>query len=109
LLRLKGLAAATARDLEHVALLLDYWIPCAVLIDIRLCHSSDFHLVRTAAGDYRLDEVLFVALIDAPAKESSDALRAIGFAGLCRGNCPIFKIADLLLRAFHEANNAPDG
>ncbi|MBK3787270.1 response regulator receiver protein, partial [Paraburkholderia aspalathi] len=90
LLRLKGFAAAAARDMEFVESTLLHWMPRALLIDTRLCRQNNFRFIRDAASSPSFHSVLIVALSQACREMSPAEIRRVGFDGLCRKPCPLW-------------------
>lgn len=96
LLRLKGFVAVATSTMENLELMLEHWKPRALLIDTRLCHANDFRFVRHAASDAAFTSVLMVAMTNAVPEERPRAMKRIGFDGLCRGPCPVWRLAEFL-------------
>ncbi|RKE24340.1 CheY-like chemotaxis protein [Paraburkholderia sp. BL23I1N1] len=96
LLRLKGFVAVATSTMENLELMLEHWKPRVLLIDTRLCHADDFRFVRQAAGDAAFDGVLIVAMTNIFPEETARDIRQIGFDGLCRKPCPVWKLAEAL-------------
>ncbi|AIP34412.1 response regulator [Paraburkholderia xenovorans LB400] len=101
LLRLRGFAAVAMSSMENLELMLEHWKPRALLIDTRLCQADDFRLVRHAASDTAFSSVLIVALTNIFPEESPQDIKRIGFDGLCRRPCPVWRLADVLDGHFH--------
>ncbi|MFL9998862.1 response regulator receiver protein [Paraburkholderia sediminicola] len=98
LLGLGGFVTAYAADMETVEMMLEHWRPSALLIDTRLCRSSDFRYVRKAASNPAFRSVLLIAMTDALPDILPAQLRVLGFDGLCRRPCPLWLLADMLDR-----------
>jgi DNA-binding response OmpR family regulator len=96
LLRLKGFVAVATSTLKNVELMLEHWKPRALLIDTRLCHADNFCFVRRATQDHHFKSVLILALTNVCPEETTGDMKRIGFDGLCRRPCPVWKLADLL-------------
>jgi DNA-binding response OmpR family regulator len=96
LLNLAGFVAFSIRDIASIEIMLQYWKPGAVLVDTRLCGESDFRFVREAANDPAFGATLFLAMTSVMPEESPEAIKDIGFDGLCRKPCPVWKLADML-------------
>lgn len=96
LLRLKGFVAVATSTMENLELMLEHWKPRALLIDTRLCHADDFRFVRHAASDAAFSGVLIVAMTNTFREETPRDMRQIGFDGLCRRPCPVWRLADVL-------------
>jgi DNA-binding response OmpR family regulator len=103
LLRLKGFVAVSTSTMENFTLMLEYWKPRAVLIDTRLCHADDFRFVREAAQDDEFRSVLMIAMTKAFPEETPHDMKQIGFDGLCRRPCPVWKLADMLDGVFRRS------
>ncbi|MFP3614721.1 response regulator receiver protein [Paraburkholderia sp. SIMBA_050] len=101
LLRLKGFAAIAVQAMEDLDLMLEHWKPRVLLIDTRLCHADDFRFVRHAANDPAFSCVLLVAMTNIFPEEAASNIRQIGFDGLFRRPCPVWRLADLLDGLFH--------
>lgn len=95
LVRLKGYAAIGCAEIEDLKLMLDYWKPGSLLIDIRLCLDDDFRFIRQAVSDGAFANTLLVALTGMWPAKSPQALKEIGFDGFCYRPCPIWRLADL--------------
>ncbi|WP_310134368.1 response regulator receiver protein [Paraburkholderia terricola] len=96
LLRLEGFAAVATPTMEQLDLMLEHWKPRVLLIDTRLCHADDFRFVRRAASDAAFSSVLLVAMTNVLPEERASYIRQIGFDGLVRRPCEVWRIADLL-------------
>ncbi|RKE37476.1 hypothetical protein B0G76_3731 [Paraburkholderia sp. BL23I1N1] len=98
LLRLKGFIAVATSTMENLELMLEHWMPRALLIDTHLCHADDFRLVRQAAIDAAFSGVLMIALTDVSPEETPNDMRRVGFDGLCCRPCPVWRLVDMLER-----------
>lgn len=96
LLRLKGLTAVCAADVDALQLMLEHWKPRALLFDTRLGQNDDFRLIRDAAKDPAFANVLIIAMTNIWPGDSPATIRSYGFDGLCRRPCPVWKLADML-------------
>nr|WKF60861.1 hypothetical protein HUO10_005383 [Paraburkholderia busanensis] len=96
LLRLKGFVAVSARDIESLELMIEHWKPRAMIIDTRLCLADDFQFVRRASADVAFKRVLIIAMTSRTVEESPRNMRAVGFDGLCRRPCPLWRLSDML-------------
>ncbi|MEW9584000.1 response regulator receiver protein [Paraburkholderia sp. DGU8] len=96
LLRLKGLTAVCAADVDALQLMLEHWKPRALLFDTRLGQDDDFRLIRAAAKDPAFANVLIIAMTNIWPDDSPAKIRSYGFDGLCRRPCPVWKLADVL-------------
>jgi DNA-binding response OmpR family regulator len=101
LLRLKGFVAIATSTLENLELMLEHWKPRALLIDTRLCHADDFGFVRRAAHDGHFQNVLILAMTNVYPEETAGDMKRIGFDGLCRRPCPVWRLAYVLAGHFH--------
>lgn len=107
LLRLKGFVAVATSTMENLELMLEHWKPRALLIDTRLCVADDFRFVRHAASDDAFNNVLIVAMTNIFPLETSHDIKRIGFDGLCRRPCPVWKLADVLEGHFDPEPDRP--
>jgi hypothetical protein len=82
--------------MENLELMLEHWKPRALLIDTRLCHADDFRFVRHAARNATFSGILVVAMTNIFPEETPRYIRRIGFDGLCRRPCPVWRLADVL-------------
>lgn len=98
LLRLKGFAAVATPTLDRLQLMLEHWKPGALLIDTRLCGEDDFQFVRDAVANPAFRGVLIVAMTNVFPEETPSNIRRIGFDGLCRRPCPVWRLAEVLLQ-----------
>lgn len=96
LLRLQGFVAVATSTMERLQLMIEHWKPGALLVDTRLCRANDFSFVRHAASDPAFSGVLLVALTGVFWDEEPTKIRAVGFDGLCRRPCPVWRLADML-------------
>jgi DNA-binding NarL/FixJ family response regulator len=103
LLRLKGFVAVVTSTMASLELMLEHWKPRALLIDTRLCQVDDFRFVRHAARDAAFSSVLIVAMTNVFPEETPRDMMQIGFDGLCRRPCPVWRLADLLEGHFHAS------
>jgi hypothetical protein len=86
--------------LENLELMREHWKPHALLIDTRLCHADNFCFVRRAAHD-DFQSVLLLAMTNVYPEETPGDMKRIGFDGLCRRPCPVWKLGDVLEGHFH--------
>ncbi|MFM0086762.1 response regulator receiver protein [Paraburkholderia sediminicola] len=107
LLRLKGFVAIARSSMEDLELMLEHWKPRALLIDTRLCHADDFRFVRHAASDPAFSGVVIVAMTNVFPEETARDIRQIGFDGLCRRPCPVWRLADVLEGHFSPLAGSP--
>ncbi|WP_421377159.1 response regulator receiver protein [Paraburkholderia sp. DD10] len=96
LLRLKGFVAVATPTMEQLSLMLEHWKPGMLLIDTRLCQADDFRFVRRAAKDVAFSSVLLAAMTNVFPEERASHIRQIGFDGLFRRPCEVWRLADLL-------------
>jgi DNA-binding NtrC family response regulator len=96
LLRLKGFSAIHMQHVASVELMLEHWKPQALLVDTRLGKRSDFRFVRNAASDPAFCSTLMGAMTNITPVELPETISRIGFDGLCRRPCPVWRLADLL-------------
>lgn len=99
--RLKGFVAVATSTLENVELMPEHWKSRALLIDTRLCHADNFCFVRRAMQDDHFKSVLILAMTNVYPEEPTGDMKRIGFDGLCRRPCPVWKLADVLAGHFH--------
>ena len=77
-------------------MLLHYWKPEAIFVDTRLGRLSNFRFVRAAAGDPAFHSTLIFAMTSAVSDELPETMKEIGFDGLCRKRCPVWRLAEML-------------
>jgi CheY-like chemotaxis protein len=106
LLRLKGFVAVATSTMENLGLMLEHWKPCALLIDTRLCRADDFRFVRHAVTDPAFGSVLIVAMTNIFPTETPRDMKRIGFDGLCRRPCPVWRLADALAAHFRPPSDS---
>lgn len=107
LLRLQGFVAVATASMENLALMLEHWKPRALLIDTRLCQTDDFRFVRSAANEDDFRNVLIIAMTNVFPTETPSDMKQIGFDGLCRRPCPVWKLADVLGEHFRPTPGSP--
>jgi DNA-binding response OmpR family regulator len=100
ILGLKGFTALYAKDFEMARVLLGSWDPQVLLIDTRLETSFGFAFTETFAADPAHADRFLIAMTDIISEEPVEALKAVGFDGLCRRPCPVWKLADMLNQYF---------
>ncbi|WP_144108183.1 response regulator [Paraburkholderia sp. BCC1886] len=96
LLRLRGFSTIASASMDNLELMLGYWKPGALMIDTRMCRHNDFEFIRRCVRNGFFDGVLLIALTRIWPEEDPQELRRIGFGGLCRRPCPLWKLADML-------------
>jgi DNA-binding response OmpR family regulator len=95
-LRSEGFGAVHQSDVATVELMLDYWRPCALLIDTRSATDEEFRFVGAAAANPMLDQTLLIAITDPALKGTTIEARKLGFDGLCPGPCLVWRLAEML-------------
>jgi DNA-binding response OmpR family regulator len=103
----EGFGAVSHTNLEQVELMLGYWQPGALLIDMRVAPHEVLPFIRAASTNPALAQTLLVALADPAAKGTTREARAMGFDGLCCGPCQVWRLAEMLdrrlVRRLHHA------
>jgi hypothetical protein len=76
-LRSEGFGAVHQSDVATVELMLDYWRPCALLIDTRSATDEEFRFVEAAAANPMLDQTLLIAITDPALKGTTIEARKL--------------------------------
>ncbi|KQR76877.1 hypothetical protein ASG35_11310 [Burkholderia sp. Leaf177] len=96
MLGLRGNSSMYAPDLESLHLQLDFWDPSVVFIDTRFENKIDYAFTLAMRSDPQYSARLWIAMRDIAKEESAETLKNMGFDGLCRRPCPVWKLYEIL-------------
>jgi DNA-binding NtrC family response regulator len=96
LLRCEGFSAIHCNDANAVRLMLECWTPGAVLIDTRMDRANSLGFVQDISRHPGFANVLLVAMTRIFIAETPGQMKQLGYDGLCRTPCPVWKLADML-------------